>query len=241
MSYSAELQDTPLKAGQQAEYSDLEKGQLVAVEQGHDPELVQFGGKYTHKFAIGQVTIRCPQRDPIAIIALVYGFLPFIIPGGFFILGFVYGRFMGKFGFILALICTILNELLFKPLANDPRPIQTANKKKDGTPTHGMPSGHVLNAFTLMIWSTLEVVLARDPESQQIQLWWFIIILVVMLPVPWARWYNYDHSLAQCCVSMALALVFGTAAFQIRTTYFSNHWQPWESVHHQLQRHAAAH
>jgi len=225
-SYSAELQDQPLKA----EDGDIEKGaQLISFDREHDPELRKYGGKYTHKCALGQVTIRCPEYNPIAHIAILYGYLPFIIPGGFFILGFVYGRFMGKFGFFLALSCTIANELFFKPLANDPRPIQSANKTKAGTPTHGMPSGHVLNAYTLMIWSSLEVIFARDPESQQIQLWWFIVILVIMLPVPWARWYNYDHTLMQCLVSVALALVIGTTAFEIRTKYFSDHWQPWEA------------
>merc|ERR1711915_466600 len=135
---------------------------------------------------------------------------------------------MGKFGFLLAIICSIINELVFKNLAKQPRPENTANRKPDGTPTHGMPSGHVLNAFTLMIWSICEVALSKDAESREIQIWWLCVIIIVMLPVPWARWWNEDHSAQRCAVSIFLGCVAGITAFVIRTTYFSNHWQPWE-------------
>lgn len=220
--YSLAPVNDPLLAVKRDDF-DLERN-----EKDGDPELKQYGGKYDKKFAIGQVTIRLPEYNVINWIALVYGFLPFIIPGMLFIEGFVYNRFMGRFGFAMALICVIINELVFKPIIRDPRPKESANKYKDGTMKPGMPSGHVLNAGTLFVWSFLELLYSTDVKDERTRLHWFILVSVVMVPVPWARWHNRDHSLAQCGVSLILGTIAGVVGTYIRRTYFPHHWQPWE-------------
>ena len=48
-----------------------------------DPELIENGGDYRYKAAIGQVTIRLPVADPLLIVAMFYGFLPWLVPVGF--------------------------------------------------------------------------------------------------------------------------------------------------------------
>eukprot|EP00746_Dinoflagellata_sp_MGD_P015292 gnl/MRDRNA2_/MRDRNA2_133890_c0_seq1.p1 gnl/MRDRNA2_/MRDRNA2_133890_c0~~gnl/MRDRNA2_/MRDRNA2_133890_c0_seq1.p1 ORF type:complete len:254 (+),score=23.09 gnl/MRDRNA2_/MRDRNA2_133890_c0_seq1:75-836(+) len=183
-------------------------------------------GKYTFKKAILQVTVRCPDKNPISWIAVTYGFLPWIIPALFAMLYIVWRRFIGLYAICLSLACAALNEAVLKPIIKQPRPDGTAHRYPDGRPKYGMPSGHVFNAFALMVWALLEVGL-HGPEDRVLTKQWLALILVLMLPVPWARWYNQDHSVGQVGVSTILGLVFGIAAYALRIQYFSGHWKPW--------------
>lgn len=45
-----------------------------------DTELVQFGGPYETKRQFLQVTVRLPETNPLAIVAMLYGFLLYAIP-----------------------------------------------------------------------------------------------------------------------------------------------------------------
>merc|ERR1712113_812994 len=104
----------------------------------------------------------------------------------------------------------------------------------------GMPSGHVLNAVTILVWSTLEVAL-RDPGVKHPThcAEWMAAIFVLMAPVPWARWRNKDHTLNQCLVAGALGIVAGIVAFVIRI-YFFHHagTKPWDPPHAHTSTHA---
>lgn len=210
----------------------LEEGKLP--DDGDYLELERFG-KFTEKRAMGQVTIRLPLNfHPLTIIALLYGFLPWVIPisfGVFAIYTWVivgHPRFFALYGVCISIILAIINEGILKRIFKDPRPRQSANKEEDGkTMKHGMPSGHVLNAQALMVWAVQEVVISGPGTNAALTWEWVVLILLVMAPVPWARWYNMDHSGKQCCASILLGTVVGTIAFLIRWNYFPNHHKPW--------------
>merc|ERR1712194_46421 len=83
----------------------------------------------------------------------------------------------------------------------------------------GMPSGHVMNAYTLMVWALLEEML--DPDIVYPE--WCLFIVLVMGPVPWARVYNRDHTRQQVLVSVLAGSLIGALGYIIRGTYFPGH------------------
>lgn len=240
-------------------------------------ERERFGLKFHEKKAILQVTVRFPLGQvyltrPLALLALIYGYTPWLVPFAFgmhWIITLLLdhgrfggggnGRFISLYGCLVCVIVSLVNEVILKPLIKDPRPPETANyrvvKGEPGQPDvrtvkEGMPSGHVLNATTVMMWALLEVSIRGPGYDADLGLTvgWVCFILCLMGPVPWARWYNLDHTFAQCWVSFLLGLVVGTAAFWVRMTFFQSHWKYWTpnasgpavflaSDHHGFSRH----
>jgi hypothetical protein len=198
-----------------------------------DPELKENGGPYTFKKAIGQVTVRFPATDPLLIVAILYGFLPWLVPAAFAVWYACTQQLIPLYAIIIAAVCAIVNEGILKPLVKDPRPALTANryKTKEGKPSekvkYGMPSGHVFNSTALMVWLLLEIGTRGRPPWNQDK--WFIVVSIIMVPVPWARWYNSDHTLAQCGVSLILGTVVGATSFYVRITKFPHHYAPWKA------------
>jgi len=202
------------------------------VEEDHDPEkdpeLVKNGGKFTSKKAILQVTWRFPvEMSPSNILALIYGYLPFLVPTVFFVNLIITRRFMPLYGLLVSGVVTCLNELILKPIFKDPRPSGSANRKfnektQKWEMKEGMPSGHVLNATTMLVWCLLEVALRGPGFDEQPVITWNLILIIVLCtaPVPWARIHNQDHSLAQCIAGGSLGICAGTAAYFIRVTFF---------------------
>jgi len=206
-----------------------------ADEPYYDDELVENGGPYRWKKAIGQVTVRWPLKpDFLAMnwIALIYGFLPWIIPISFGVHWIITRKFIMLYGVCVAIVPMVLNEAILKPIIKDPRPRQTANRHKDGSIKYGMPSGHVLNSTTIMVWALLEVICdgpGLHGQNEELTIEWVSLVLVLMAPVAWARWYNLDHTWKQCLVSLVLGLFFGALAFYLRVKFFStgSRWKPW--------------
>lgn len=214
-------EETGLKSGEKSEDQDLDPDR--------DPELKKNGGRFDSKKAILQVTWRFPVdfKDPLNIIALIYGYLPFVIPLVFFIDMVVERRFIAFYGLAVSGVVTLINEVILKELLKQPRPYGSANRKfnektKKWEMKPGMPSGHVLNATTTMVWCLLEVSL-RGPGFDDHPFMTgklLLLILVCMAPVPWARIYNQDHSLAQCTVAGVLGVFAGLMAYWVRYHYF---------------------
>jgi len=228
-------------AGSISEEQPLIKESEVHSEDS-DSELETNGGPYKQKYAFLQVTFRRPIQSCLDVVALIYGFLPFIVPA-VFLLTFIaeFPHRLPLYGFAVSITCMIMNELIFKPIVKAPRPTKSANKfldKRDNTwkMKPGMPSGHVLNATTIMIWSLMEVALrgpGYDPAHFIQTEYWFLGIVVLMAPVPWARWRIQDHTLNQCLVAMAIGVPLGALAYILRVNFVE--WMPWDEVETHVQ------
>lgn len=202
-----------------------------------DDEMEAHGIVFEEKVAVWQVTIRKPlDYNPLNLIALSYGFLPFVVPA-LFILEVIYSlainhriHLFSTWGLLIIIFCFILNEFILKPILKQPRPAKTANKYPDGRIKPGMPSGHVYNASALMVWLLCEVVHdgpGFDNDHISVTVRYLLYVILLMGPVPWARVYNYDHTIAQCTVSFVLGLITGIAAHLIRYALVHGWCEPW--------------
>lgn len=199
------------------------KSELYSPTFSDDPELRKNGGRYTVKFAVLQVTVRLPEYNPISIIAVMYGFLPFGLALSVPVLYAVTGRFVYLYAMCLSFVGILLSEAVLKPLLKDPRPPESANRYSDGRLKYGMPSGHSLNVAATMAWSALEIAYRTELQEQ-----WLYAVLICCLPVPWARVWNKDHTLGQVIVGSGFGLCIGVAGYLIRIEYYQNHWFPWQ-------------
>jgi hypothetical protein len=200
-----------------------------------DPEMKEQGGVYTYKKAIWQVSIRCPLQGPLQLLALIWSFIPFVLPAIIFVHWLVKKHFIDLWALGIMIFAFILNEGILKPLCNQARPKLTANihTDKDGKRKikHGMPSGHVINSAAIMFWALCELLFSGpgfDEGHLEVSEIWLAIILVLTFPVPWARWYNLDHTLGQVSVSTVLGLIIGPGGYYIRHVYRPHTWHWWQ-------------
>ena len=150
-----------------------------------------------------QVTI-WGERNALGNLALVWSLLP--VPWLIFLLAIVDGA--GSYW--AWVICTagagaILNEFFLKPYFKESRPIACPNKD-----SFGMPSGHSLFSGQVLIMTFYGITEGRIGRSSlggpglipgKVLL---LLTLIFLLPVPWARWYNQDHSGKQVAAGFAL-------------------------------------
>mmetsp|Transcript_70088 Transcript_70088/g.193899 ORF Transcript_70088/g.193899 Transcript_70088/m.193899 type:complete len:239 (-) Transcript_70088:47-763(-) len=182
-----------------------------------DPEQVLSGDGdvLAQKVAIGQVTVRIPlDWRPLPMLALTFGFLPWLIPI-VLIVDIACTMRMSDVGLLALLVaCSALTECVLKPLIQQPRPLASACRGPDGQVLPGMPSGHVVASQTVATWYALEVCQELPvPQATGV----VMALAAFMLAVPWARWYNGDHTLMQvivpavCCTFVSAG---AHAAFQ---------------------------
>jgi hypothetical protein len=195
-------------------------------------------GALTSKWGIGQVSIRLPVQGPLQLIAIMYGYLPFIIPIWWFIWTVSTWakcgspRFYPAFGLCIAAGFALVNETITKKLCRKFLDPAITSRPPEAVCKHpGMPSGHVMNAYTLMVWTLAEVCWDFEVHIDHM-----CVLLLVMGPVPWARVYNKDHTWLQAQVSMVVALVMGLLAWGLRMHFFPHHrgdwpWD-WEGYHY---------
>lgn len=189
-------------------------------------------GDMTAKIGLGQVTIRLPIRDPFSAIAIMYGFLPYLVPISW-IIWVLFGlatdghaRFFPLYGICISVGFAAINELIVKQICKLILPARIAMRPPESVCKHpGMPSGHVMNGYTLMTWCLLEAGMGNH-----IHYIWLLIILAIMAPVPLARVYNNDHTWPQVTASVVIATGMGMLAFAIRTAYFAGHWDPFDAT-----------
>jgi len=226
---------TPPNAPEQWQPIEKLKGSGQCEFQGFDtwtPEEKQayIDGTLKKKWAFGQVSIRLPLPGPVSFIAIVYGYLPFVIPlwwllwliGSWVELG--KPQFFPTCGLAIAAGFALVNETITKQICKRTLPASITNRPPEAVCNHpGMPSGHVMNAYTLMTWCLLECALDKIVHID-----WLIAIAVVMAPVPWARVYNKDHTVPQVMVSFVVAIIMGSIAYYVRKSYFPHHEQPWD-------------
>jgi hypothetical protein len=187
-------------------------------------------GKLRSKWGIGQVSVRLPIQGCCSFIAIIYGFLPYLIPiwwGVWAISSYLttgVPRFFPTFGLAIACGFALGNELVTKPLCKLIASDDVCSRPPEAVCKHcGMPSGHVMNAYILMGWALLEFAL-----DNPVHLEWVLAVVVVMGPVPWARVYNKDHTVAQVTVSAIIAWLCSGCAYYVRWVYFPGHAHPWQ-------------
>mmetsp|Transcript_99004 Transcript_99004/g.288715 ORF Transcript_99004/g.288715 Transcript_99004/m.288715 type:complete len:255 (+) Transcript_99004:48-812(+) len=181
-----------------------QNGGAEAAYGQYDPELAQHGGECDKKFAFGQVTVRLPlDWRPLPLLALALSFLPWLIPAAL-VADIVCTRRLSSIALLALLVtCSAVTELLLKPLVQQARPSTTACRDSEGRVLPGMPSGHVVTSQVLGVWYSLQACWELPPEDAA---WIVPLLIAFMATVPWARWYNGDHTLMQVLV----AAVFGT-------------------------------
>merc|ERR1712176_1608095 len=186
-------------------------------------------GELRCKWGAGQVSIRLPVPDAMSWTALVYGYLPFAIPIWWAVWVIISSitngspRFFPLYGLCIAIGFAIVNETITKQICKRTMSADVTSRPPEAVCKHpGMPSGHVMNAYTLMIWTLAEII-----YDFSLHLDYFVVLLVVMGPVPWARVYNRDHTVPQVVVSGCIACFMGVLAFCLRKTYFGEHEEPW--------------
>eukprot|EP00928_Gymnodinium_smaydae_P049114 TRINITY_DN32926_c0_g1_i1.p1 TRINITY_DN32926_c0_g1~~TRINITY_DN32926_c0_g1_i1.p1 ORF type:complete len:330 (-),score=53.96 TRINITY_DN32926_c0_g1_i1:250-1182(-) len=225
--------DVPLGAPRQWSFFPQGSGQLEyeGYETWTEEERQAWkDGRLTGKWGILQVSIRTPVRGFASYAAIVYGYLPYVIPLWWALwalrtyLERGQPRFFPTFGLCIAASFAAGNELITKRICKRVFSRQISSRPPEAVCKHaGMPSGHVMNAYTLMVWCLWEAAL-----EDIIHLDWLLLIVLVMGPVPWARVYNKDHTFCQVCVSAVAAVVLGSIAYYIRSAYFPNHDNPWD-------------
>jgi len=187
-------------------------------------------GKMQVKWGIGQVSIRLPVQGWQQFLALVYGYLPFLIPLWWLVWSLATyirtgtPRFFPFYGICIAVSFALVNEVIVKQICKRVLPASITARPAEAVCKHpGMPSGHVLQAYTMMTWVTWEVLLDSVVYPE-----WCAIIFLILAPVPWARVSNLDHTVPQVLVSAVIAFFMGSMAFYIRKTHFRHHAQLWD-------------
>eukprot|EP00933_Yihiella_yeosuensis_P014206 TRINITY_DN12819_c0_g1_i2.p1 TRINITY_DN12819_c0_g1~~TRINITY_DN12819_c0_g1_i2.p1 ORF type:complete len:233 (+),score=27.91 TRINITY_DN12819_c0_g1_i2:225-923(+) len=183
---------------------------------------------YEDAFAVGQVTIRLPLDFRfLPLMALLISFIPWGIPLLFATDAVITRRFLSEYAIAMMIASSIISEVLLKPILKEPRPSTTAVRDASGKVLPGMPSGHVLMSQSLLTLYTLQ---AAQDFSQK---WVEVLTLCLMMPaMPWARWYNGDHSAKQVNVTFVLATAMGALAFLILVCAIPASWK--DSPHHKV-------
>lgn len=225
-SASREKDDTPK---QWQPHKCLGEGAGLWEFQGYEAWTPEEKKLYRQKWGIGQVSIRLPIADALSVFALIWGFLPYIIPLWWLIwmaLSAVeHGApdFFPTYGLCVAVVFVVLNEGITKKICRKLCSPKISARPPEAVCNHaGMPSGHVLNSWTLMVWCILEEVFDHIGHPTT----WVLVTVAVMGPVPWARWYNRDHTGKQVWASVVASLFLGALAYVIRRHFFPKHTIP---------------
>lgn len=177
---------------------------------------------HDQKMNIGSVTVRWPLKlEVLPLLALFFSFLPWLAPA-FMVLFVGYTHTLACMVVLgLMVVSTGVAEFCLKPLLNEPRPATSAVRYDDGRLKPGMPSAHVLNSQSVTSWLILEAIYSLPSAWSALTL---PAAILVMLAVPWARWYNGDHTLKQCLASVFLGTALGALTFALHMCYYPEVW-----------------
>mmetsp|Transcript_53188 Transcript_53188/g.99750 ORF Transcript_53188/g.99750 Transcript_53188/m.99750 type:complete len:217 (+) Transcript_53188:49-699(+) len=169
-------------------------------------------------FAVGQVTVRLPfDCRPLPLLALLLSFIPWGVPLVLLVDVLLHKRVSSGYALGVVIVASILSEMILKPIIAEPRPPTSACRTEDGKLLPGMPSGHVLTCQCLLTFYTLEAVRCNMLPVAA-------VLVPMMLAMPWARWYNGDHTLKQVFVTFILATVLGLCGYLAYLFFLVDGW-----------------
>ncbi|CAE7264543.1 unnamed protein product [Symbiodinium necroappetens] len=169
-------------------------------------------------FAVGQVTVRLPlDWRPLPLLALLLSFIPWGLPLLLLVDALLQKRVSSAFILTAVIVTSLLSEFILKPLIGEPRPSTSACRTDDGKLLPGMPSGHVMICQSLLTFYMLEAVRHHLLSA-------VIVSLLLMPAMPWARWYNGDHSAKQVALTFIMATVIGLIDYVAFLLFFVDSW-----------------
>ena len=136
-----------------------------------------------------------PKRSIAGQLSLIYSLMPILVyPWVLILWALQDSSFYPLVALVAALTASILNELTLKPWLREPRPVVCPIKN-----SYGMPSGHSLFSGLLLafLWPYKPSFIIR------------ILLVLALVPVPWARWHNQDHTERQVVVGSVLGIASG--------------------------------
>jgi len=148
------------------------------------------------------VTIPFPVTSEV-VLALIYSYIPFAMFFGFFAWFIVTEKLVPLYGTILLLFTSLTSEGILKNIFRQPRPFESAVE------SYGMPSSHCMTSYAMLTWIIGDTTLSSISVPSKIA--WIVLILILLAPVPWARYFLGDHSISQCVAGCAGGLICGFA------------------------------
>lgn len=164
------------------------------------------------KDAIDKSFLSVTLRTPVTIwvsLAIFYSFVPIVAFLGLFVWLLVSEGLFPFYGTMLMITGSLISEFLLKNIVREPRPPESSVE------SYGMPSTHCINSLALMIW-----LVANMLTPTQVNIIGAVVIIFLLAPVGWGRYYLGDHTLKQCAVGSAGGVVFGILAFILQTSVF---------------------
>ncbi|CAJ1347002.1 unnamed protein product, partial [Effrenium voratum] len=172
--------------------------------------------KDDESYAVGQVTIRVPlDCRPLPLLAVIVSFLPWAVPVALIADIALERRAISLFAFTAILVTSLVCEWGLKPLIGEPRPPTSACRTEDGKLLPGMPSGHVMMCQSMLIFYMLESI-------HHHALMVAVLLILAMPAMPWARWYNGDHTVKQVVVTFLAASLVGLVDYLIFLVLFQD-------------------
>ncbi|GMF12108.1 unnamed protein product [Phytophthora lilii] len=150
------------------------------------------------------------------VVCTVYSMVPYLVLITIIVEALLRSRrYTRVFAILLPIILTVLNTVILVKLLGDcdecPRPAGSC------LVSNGLPSGHATNAIGLWIWIVLEAIVG---VGQRVRHWSVgrkaVVVFfatLVMVPVPYSRYFLGDHTALQVAVGSADGLVLGVTYF----------------------------
>lgn len=171
---------------------------------------------------IGTVTVRRDELPAaLPLLALGLSFVAWLVPITLAWDVMVNRRYFSVYVLGAMAVGILFGEFFVKPLVDQARPETTAVRYPDGSVKAGFPSSHVVWVQVLLICLFVEEVMDQNPAFL-IFPGCQIVTAALMLVMPWARWYNGDHTPQQVLASVWLGTVVGMCGWAVQKWYWSD-------------------
>ncbi|OWY99457.1 Phosphatidic acid phosphatase [Phytophthora megakarya] len=150
------------------------------------------------------------------VVCTVYSMVPYLVLIAIIAEALIRSRcYTRVFAILLPIILTVLNTVILVKVLGEcdecPRPAGSC------LVSNGMPSGHATNAIGLWTWVVLESIVGVGERVRR----WSIqrkavavfFATIILIPVPYSRYFLGDHTALQVAIGSADGFVLGVAYF----------------------------